>query len=120
MKLRYLVTAMFATSALSTGAVAEEDYKIVDKPLELSIQMNHKRYPVYKEDWPVEVEARKLTNIHLKDATVGANIRTDSENTGKTEALNLMLASGKIPDIVGSSRIKDFVNQYGPEGAFCL
>ena len=23
-----------------------------------------------------------------------------------------------IPDIVGSSRIKDFVNQYGPEGAF--
>jgi putative aldouronate transport system substrate-binding protein len=41
-----------------------------------------------------------------------------SENNGKTEALNLMLASGTIPDIVGSSRLKDFVNQYGPEGAF--
>ena len=120
MKIRSLMLAMFASSALTTGVVSADDdqYKISDKPLELSIQMNHKRYPVYKEDWPVEVEARKLTNIHLKDVTVGANLRTDSENTGKTEALNLMLASGKIPDIVGSSRIKDFVNQYGPEGAF--
>ena len=74
MKMRYLVCAMFATSAVSTGALATDDYKIVDKPLELTIQMNHKRYPVYKEDWPVEVEARALTNIHLKDVTVGANL----------------------------------------------
>ncbi len=118
MKLKTLVLAMFAGSALSSGAMADDQYKIVDEPLELSIQMNHKRYPVYKEDWPVEQEARALTNIHLKDATVGANMRTDSENSGKTEALNLMLATGNIPDIVGSSRIKDFVNQYGPEGAF--
>ena len=120
MKIRSLTLAMFASSVLTSAAVTsvaladDDQYKISDEPLELSIQMNHKRYPVYKEDWPVEVEARKLTNIHLKDVTVGANLRTDSENTGKTEALNLMLASGKIPDIVGSSRIKDFVNQYGP------
>jgi putative aldouronate transport system substrate-binding protein len=59
-----------------------------------------------------------LTKIHLIDVTVDANMRTDFENTGNTEALNLMLAGGTIPDIVGSSRIKDFVNQYGPEGAF--
>lgn len=113
-----LTTAIVASAVLGSVANAQEDYKIVDEPLELSIQMNHKRYPVYEEDWPVEQAARALTNIHLKDVTVGANIRTDSENTGKTEALNLMLATGKIPDIVGSSRIKDFVNQYGPEGAF--
>jgi len=74
-------------------------------------------YPIYEESWPVEQAARAMTNIHLKNDTVGANMRTD-ENTGRTEALNLMLASGNIPDIVGSSRIKDFVNQYGPEGAF--
>ena len=118
MKLNTLLAAMFASAAVSSAAIANGDLKIVDEPLELSIQMNHKRYPVYEEDWPVEQAARALTNIHLKDVTVGANMRTDSENTGKTEALNLMLASGKIPDIVGSSRIKDFVNQYGPEGAF--
>ncbi len=120
MKLKALLMAMLASSAMTSTsiAIADEQYKISDKPLELTIQMNHKRYPVYKEDWPVEQEARALTNIHLKDVTVGANMRTDSENTGKTEALNLMLASGTIPDIVGSSRIKDFVNQYGPEGAF--
>ncbi len=108
-------TMMMATA--NTSVYAESDHKIVDEPLELSIQMNHARYPRYLEEWPVEQAARKATNIHLKDVTIGANVRTD-ENSGKTEALNLVLASGKIPDIVGSSRLKDFVNQYGPEGAF--
>lgn len=106
-----------ATAIVATPALADSHLKIVDKPLELKIQMNHKRYPRYNSDWPVEQAARAMTNIHLIDATIGANTLTD-ENSGKTEALNLMLASGKIPDIVGSSRLKDFVNQYGPEGAF--
>jgi putative aldouronate transport system substrate-binding protein len=61
--------------------------------------------------------AREMTNIHLKDATTGANT-VSNENSGKSEALNLMMASGNIPDIVGSSNLKPFVNQYGPEGAF--
>ena len=112
-----LVAALLAGSAIATPALADGHLRIVDEPLELTIQMNHARYPVYDETWPVEVEARKLTGIHLINDTVGANMRTD-ENTGRTEALNLMLAAGHIPDIVGSSRIKDFVNQYGPEGAF--
>jgi putative aldouronate transport system substrate-binding protein len=102
---------------LGVSAVADDSLRIVDEPLELTIQMNHARYPVYDENWPVEKEASALTGIFLKNDTVGANMRTD-ENSGKTEALNLMLASGNIPDIVGSSRLKDFVNQYGPEGAF--
>ena len=112
-----LTAALLAGTALATPALADGHLLITDEPLELTIQMNHVRYPTYQEDWPVEIEARRLTNIHLIDDTVGANMRTD-ENTGKTEALNLMLAAGVIPDIVGSSRIKDFVNQYGPEGAF--
>lgn len=113
-----LITALLVGSSLSSPALAEGHLQIVEgDPLELTIQMNHARYPVYKEDWPVEQKARELTNVHLIDVTVGANMRTD-ENTGKTEALNLMLAGGNIPNIVGSSRIKDFVNQYGPEGAF--
>ncbi|AKS46659.1 carbohydrate ABC transporter substrate-binding protein, CUT1 family [Octadecabacter temperatus] len=112
-----LTSALLAGTAMAAPAFADGHLLIVDEPLELTIQMNHVRYPTYIEDWPVEVAARAMTNIHLVDDTVGANMRTD-ENTGKTEALNLMLAGGVIPDIVGSSRIKDFVNQYGPEGAF--
>ncbi len=112
-----LATALLLTTGLAAPALADGHLKIVDEPLTLTIQMNHKRYPVYDETWPVEKAASAMTGIHLKDATVGANTRSD-ENNGKTEALNLMLASGAIPDIVGSSRLKDFVNQYGPEGAF--
>ena len=112
-----ITSAILATTAMTSPAFADGHLHIVDEPLELTIQMNHARYPTYDETWPVELEARRLTNIHLVDDTVGANMRT-SENTGRTEALNLMLAAGVIPDIVGSSRLKDFVNQYGPEGAF--
>ncbi len=112
-----LTAAVLAGTTVATPALSDNHLRIVDEPLELTIQMNHARYPVYDENWPVEQAARVMTNIHLKNDTVGANMRTD-ENTGRTEALNLMLAAGHIPDIVGSSRIKDFVNQYGPEGAF--
>lgn len=112
-----LISSLLLTTGLAVPAVADGHLRIVDEPLELTIQMNHARYPVYDEKWPVEQAASELTGISLKDATVGANTRT-SENDGKTEALNLMLASGEIPDIVGSSRLKDFVNQFGPEGAF--
>lgn len=116
-RLTPLVAAMLGSAVLGSPAMAHDHLRIVDEPLELTIQMNHARYPVYDENWPVEKEASALTGIHLVNDTVGANLRTD-ENSGKTEALNLMLASGNIPDIVGSSRLKDFVNQYGPEGAF--
>ena len=96
----------------TSPAIAQEHLKIVDEPLELTVHMHHKRYPAYNEEWPVEQEARRLTNIHLKNATMGSN----TDNSG--EAMNLLLASGNIPDIVGTSRIKDIVNQYGPQGAF--
>ncbi len=112
-----LSAALLAGTSLGGTAFADGHLMIVDEPLELSIQMNHARYPRYDETWPVEKIASELTGISLRDTTVGANTRT-SENDGKTEALNLMLATGEIPDIVGSSRLKDFVNQYGPEGAF--
>ena len=112
-----LASALLVTTGLAAPVLADGHLRIVDEPLTLTVQMNHARYPVYDENWPVEQVARELTGISLKDATVGANTR-NSENDGKTEALNLMLATGEIPDIVGSSRLKDFVNQFGPEGAF--
>lgn len=112
-----MTTAMIGGALSSTALQADDHLRIVDEPLELTIQMNHARYPVYDDDWPVEKAASEMTGISLKNATIGANLGTD-ENSGKVEALNLMIASGEIPDIVGSSRLKDFVNQYGPEGAF--
>ncbi|MDV7143216.1 extracellular solute-binding protein [Tropicimonas sp. TH_r6] len=109
-----LTAVALATSAMTSVAPvwAEGDHLISDEPLELTVHMHHKRYTKYDEDWPVEQAAREMTNIHLKNVTVGSN------STSSEEAFNLLLASGKIPDIVGTSRIKDFVFQYGPQGAF--
>ncbi len=90
---------------------------VTDDPLELTIHMHWPRaqgymVPKTNEVYPVELAAREMTNIHLTDQTTGRNI------TDYNEALNLLLAGGNLPDIVGGHRIKDFVNQYGPEGAF--
>ena len=94
------------------GSASEAPTTIVEKPLQLTVHMHHKRYTKYDENWPVEIAACQMTNICLNDATVGS----DTSNSG--EALSLLLASGNIPDIVGSSRLKDVANQFGPRGAF--
>ena len=107
-----LSLALLAGTALSTPAFADGHLPIVEEPLELSIHMHFRRATAYDENWPVEQAAREMTNIHLKNATVGSN--TDNSE----EAFNLLLASGDIPDIVGTMRIKEYVNQFGPEGAF--
>lgn len=55
--MRYLTLSaavLAAIASLTTPAFAEGEHKIVDEPLELTIQMNHARYPRYQEDWPVE------------------------------------------------------------------
>ncbi len=103
-----LASTAFTGPALSDG----HSTKISDSKVELSVHMHHKRYTSYNEDWPVEIAACEMTNVCLKNATVGSN----TKNSG--EAMNLLLATGNIPDIVGTSRIKDVVNQYGPQGAF--
>ena len=107
-----LSLALLAGTAISTPAFADGHLPIVDEPLDLTIHLHFKRATAYDENWPVEQAAREMTNIHLKNATVGSN--TDNSE----EAFNLLLASGNIPDIVGTTRIKEYVNQYGPEGAF--
>ena len=107
-----LTSVFFMSTTLVAPALADEHLKITDEPLELTIHMHWPRAQGYDENYPVELEARKLTGIHLKDKTSGKNV------TEYSEAQNLLLASGSLPDIVGGHRIKDFVNQYGPEGAF--
>ena len=94
------------------GYASDASTEIVEQPLQLTVHMHHRRYTEYDQSWPVEIAACQMTNICLKDATVGS----DTNNSG--EALSLLLASGIIPDIVGSSRLKDVANQFGPRGAF--
>lgn len=110
--LALLSTAALGASAISAPVLANEDLKIVDETLELTIHMHWPRAQGYNEEYPVELKARELTNIHLKEATVGRNTK-ESE-----EAMNLLLASGDMPDIVGGHLIKQPVNEYGPQGAF--
>ncbi|MGY3437539.1 MULTISPECIES: extracellular solute-binding protein [unclassified Marinovum] len=103
---------MLATTAITAPAFAEGHLPIVDEPLDLTIHMHWDRSQGYDENYAVEQKARELTNIHLNDATAGKN------STDPMEAMNLLLAQGDLPDIVGSQLILQPVNQYGPEGAF--
>ncbi|WP_295537580.1 extracellular solute-binding protein [uncultured Thioclava sp.] len=112
MRRRTFILSMLASTTLSGKVFAADTPKIVDKPLDLSIHFHWARSQGYIESWPVEQRARELTGIHLKDATVGKNTTDD------IEAMNLLLAQGKMPDIVGGHLIKQPVNEYGPQGAF--
>ncbi len=113
-----LSIAMLGTTALTAPAFAESHLPIVEEPLELTIHMHWNRAQGYgvggdaSEIYPVEEVAREKTNIHLVDATSGKN------STASNEAMNLLLASGDMPDIVGGYLIKQPVNEYGPQGAF--
>lgn len=113
--MRRLVIAAIAGSILGFAynqPVQASEIPIVDNPLELTVHMHHRRYTSYDENWPVEKAACAATNICLKNATIGSN------TTNSAEAMNLLLATGNIPDIVASAQIKEFADQYGPQGAF--
>jgi putative aldouronate transport system substrate-binding protein len=105
--------AVLGTTALTApAALADEHLRIVDDPLELTIHMHWNRAQGYDENYPVERVASEMTGVHLKDATAGRN------SNDSNEAMNLLLASGNMPDIVGGYLIKQPVNEYGPQGAF--
>lgn len=110
-KLTLVASAMGAALVAGTPH-ADEHLRIVDEPLELTIHMHWPRSQGYDEDYPVERVASEMTGISLKDATAGKNT-TESE-----EAMNLLIAQGDLPDIVGGHLIRQPINQYGPEGAF--
>lgn len=99
------VVAMPTLAASADGA-----YSVSDKPLTLDIHFHTKKY-VYDNNWAVEKEAARLTNMHLNNTASMATTKSD-------EAFNLLIASGDLPPIVGGSSMRDNVNRYGPEGAF--
>lgn len=102
-------SATIAMPSISAPA-ADGAFKVSEKPLTLDIHFHTKKY-VYDNDWTVEKEAARLTNVSLNN--VASMATTKSE-----EAFNLLIAGGDLPDIVGGSAIKMNVNRYGPEGAF--
>lgn len=112
MKRLGLAALLMSASALTAPAWAGGHLQITDQPLELTIHMHWQRAQGYDEAYPVEIAACQMTNICLREATVGTN------TTESQEAHNLLIASGNIPDIVGGQAIKDVVNEYGPQGAF--
>ncbi|SOH95253.1 putative aldouronate transport system substrate-binding protein [Monaibacterium marinum] len=107
-----LALAMIGTTALTMPAFADGHLQIVDEPLDLSIHMHWPRSQGYDESYAVERVAREMTGIHLREATFGRN------TSDSAEAMNLLIASGDMPDIVGGHLIKQPVNEYGPQGAF--
>lgn len=113
-----VASAILMTTAITAPAFAGGHLKIVDEPTELTIHMHWPRAQGYgvggdtSTPYPVELAAREMTGVSLVDATAGAN------STDSNEAMNLLLAQGDLPDIVGGHLIKQPVNQYGPEGAF--
>ena len=109
-KLTILAAAMLSTTMV-TPAFADGHLRITDEPVELTVHLHNKRY-FYDSEWPVEQAARALTGVSLIGETFGTNTPSSSE------AHNLMLASGDMPHIVGGDKIKDMVNEYGPQGAF--
>ena len=68
--------------------------RVVDKPLTLTVHFHWDNRYAYKNDWPVEKEAARLTGVTLQSVT-------SSATTNTKEAFNLLMASGKLPDIVG-------------------
>ncbi|MGO4909443.1 sugar ABC transporter permease [Pseudorhodobacter sp. W20_MBD10_FR17] len=118
MKKLSVALAILGTTAITAPAFAQENLKIVEKPLELTIHMHWPRAQGYgvggdvTKIYPVETAAREMTGISLVDKTSGKNTKDNNE------AMNLLLATGDLPDIVGGNKIQQPVNQYGPEGAF--
>ncbi len=107
----FLAAALTTTVLTAPAAVmADGHLMVVDEPLTLDVHLHDKSF-TYDNNWPVELEAARMTGVSLNNVTIG---NTPDSN----EAFNLMLAAGDLPDIVGGKSIKDNVNRYGPEGAF--
>ena len=66
-----LAVPMMANAKSADGA-----YKVSDKPITLDIHFHTKKY-VYNNDWPVEKEAARLTNVHFVICIDQKNIQRD-------------------------------------------
>lgn len=87
------------------------DSYITEEPLELTIHMHFRNAYAYDDEWPVFMEAARLTNVELKG--VAPSSATDTK-----EIFNLLMISGNLPDIVQGDNLRDEFFKYGMEGSF--
>jgi len=107
---RIALTFAVSTATLTTPVFADGHLMVVEEPLTLDVHLHDGRFS-YSNDWPVELEAQRLTGVTLNNMTVGSD-------TNSREAFELMIAGSYLPDVIGGQLIKDNVNRFGPEGAF--
>lgn len=93
----------------SSSESGDTSFLVTDELLELTAHVHWGNIYVLGDDWTIEKEAARLTNVSLKGTA--SPMEGDSK-----QAFNLMIASKDIPDLVGGNR--DDINQYGIEGAF--
>ncbi|MCY7388909.1 MAG: extracellular solute-binding protein [Burkholderiales bacterium] len=101
-----VVTGIFAASM---PAFSQVERPHTTNPVELTIHMHFRDKYVWNEDWPVAKELTRLTNIKL--IGTASKVATKSQ-----EQFNLMVASGKLPDIVAGDNLKDDFIRLGMEG----
>ncbi len=98
-----------AESQATDEGEEEVSYLISEEPIELTAHIHYKNAYVLSDEWTVEDEVARLTNISL----VGT---ASPMETNSVQAFNLMIASKDIPDLVGG--LRNDINNYGMEGAF--
>lgn len=110
---KYLTVPLAASMALSMSAfsASASEYKVSEKPVELSIHMHFRNRYAWDNNWPVAKKIAELTNVKLDGVA-------SMSGTNSRELFNLMLVSGDLPDIVGGDMLQESFNQYGMEGAF--
>lgn len=83
----------------------------VPKEKLMTIHFHYSNSKTWLDNSPVAEALTRETGIHLKNvAPVSA--------TNSAETINLLMASGELPDIVAGQNVKEIFNKYGMEGAF--
>lgn len=85
--------------------------KITGTPLELDVFFPAWDGTPYDSDWLIERKAAEWTGISLHQ--IEGDIDRDYVRT-----VERLIRSGKLPDIVGGSSLRDLFNLFGPQGAF--
>lgn len=91
-----------------TADNSDSPYLIAEEPTELTLfAITDTRI----DDTEVWKKIEEMTNIRIR--TVSSSSNSDADT-----AMNTMLMSGEIPDLIFSTNMKTFANEYGPDGAF--
>lgn len=83
-----------STADVGKGSQPDLAYKVSDEPIELSFfYAGLNGTTPFEDDYPVFVEAARLTNVTLKGTV-------PTTNSDPIQAFNTLMASGKLDDVV--------------------